>query len=242
MNINVIFPVYNEKLRLENGIEKAVDYLNENKFDYIVTIIDNNSTDETPILAKKLCEKYEKVNYLRIEEQGVGIALKTGIINNTADIVGYMDIDLSTDIKFLGEAIKIFENDASIEYINGSRFSKDSKTVGRKFYRKILSKGLVFLLKSQLKMKATDAVCGFTFMRRDVAKKLVDICGDEKGWFYTIEMLIKAERIGINIYEMPVEFTEDYNSTVKVYKTVKTYLKQIFKLRKELKKDYAKKD
>lgn len=86
-------------------------------------------------------------------------------------------------------------------------------------------------------MKSSDAVCGFTFLRDKVAKELVSECGDEKGWFYTIELLLRAERKNINIYDMPVKWIEDYNTTVNIPKTIANYLKNIFKLRNTFKKE-----
>ena len=111
---------------------------------------------------------------------------------------------------------------------------------GRKWYRKITSMGLVFLLKAVFHMKATDAVCGFTFLRKETAERLVKACGRDNGWFYTIEFLLRAERMGVKIYDMPVEWQEDYNTTVKVWKTIKNYLVQIYRLRKTFKEESAK--
>ena len=82
-------------------------------------------------------------------------------------------------------------------------------------------------------MKATDAVCGFTFLRKEAAEKLVSVCGDDNGWFYTIEFLLRAERMGMRIYDMPVEWQEDYNTTVKMWKTIKNYLIQMRRLHRE---------
>lgn len=234
MEITILFPVLNEKLRLQKGIETTVTYMKEQcTIPFHLMILDNGSTDETPQIAEKLCEKYKEVSYVRLEERGVGIAFRKGIELNQSDIVGYMDIDLSTDIKHLGEAIHIFETCPEIAYINGTRFSKASDTKGRKWYRKITSKGLLILLKAAFHMKCTDAVCGFTFLRKETAKKLVEVSGNDNGWFYTIEFLLRAERMGVSIMDMPVEWQEDYNTTVKVWKTVKNYLVQIRRLRKE---------
>ena len=122
-------------------------------------------------------------------------------------------------------------------YVNGSRFSKESNTKGRKWYRKITSAGLVFILKHYLGMKSTDALCGFTFLRTPFAKELVSKCSDDHGWFYTVEMLLRAERMGTEIEEIPVEWVEDYNTTVKVFKTIKNYLIQISKLKKAFREE-----
>ncbi|MCR4635509.1 MAG: glycosyltransferase [Butyrivibrio sp.] len=233
MNINILFPVLNEHLRLEKGIEKCVAYMRENvDIPYKLSIIDNGSDDDTPDIARRLEQKYDEVEYVRIEERGVGIAFKTGVERTDADIVGYMDIDLSTDLSYLSKTIQLFETDSDLQYVNGSRFSRQSQTHGRKWYRKITSAGLVTILKVMFHMKATDALCGFTFLRSDVAKRLVKQCTDDKGWFYTVELLLRAERQDIRIYDMPIEWVEDYDTTVNVPKTIKNYLIQIHKLRK----------
>lgn len=238
LSINLLFPVLNERLRLENGIEKTMSYLRKNvRIPYSLTILDNGSEDETPQIADMLAKKYPEVTYVRLEERGVGIAFRKGIELNESALVGYMDIDLSTDIRYLGKTIELFEKRPELEYVNGSRFSKDSDTKGRKWYRKITSKGLVILLKAIFHMQATDAVCGFTFLRKEAAEKLVQVCGNDNGWFYTIEFLLRAERLKMVIYDMPVEWQEDYNTTVKVWKTIRNYLIQINRLRKTFKQE-----
>ena len=144
--------------------------------------------------------------------------------------MGYMDIDLSTNIKHLGEAIEIFKERPEIAYINGSRFAKASDTRGRKWYRKITSQGLLILLKVFLGMKSTDAICGFTFVRKKTAVSLIKGCSRDNGWFYMIEFLLRAEKRGVRILDYPVEWEEDYNTTVKLFRTIFNYLKQIARL------------
>jgi len=229
--LTIIFPVLNEKLRLESGITRTVEYLKKiNYSNYEIIIVDNGSEDETPQIAKKLCEKYPTVQYERINVRGVGAAFRRGVKLSHGDVVGYMDIDLSTNIKHLGEAIHLFETVPEVEYINGSRFAKESDTQGRKWYRKITSQGLLILLKLFLRMKSTDAICGFTFVRRKTAISLIKGCSKDNGWFYMIEFLLRAEKRGVMIMDYPVEWQEDYNTTVKVFKTICNYLVQIARL------------
>ena len=231
MKLTIIFPVLNERLRLESGITRTVEYLeNINFSDYEIIIVDNGSEDETPEIAAGLCEKYSNVRYERIAVRGVGAAFRRGVEISGGEIVGYMDIDLSTNIRHLGEAIHIFETQPEIAYINGSRFAKESDTRGRKWYRKITSQGLLILLKLFLRMKSTDAICGFTFVRRETALELVEGCSQDNGWFYMIEFLLRAEKRGVAVLDYPVEWQEDYNTTVKVFRTVCNYLVQIARL------------
>lgn len=237
-SINLLFPVLNERLRLQKGIETTIAYVREQvTIPCKLTILDNGSEDETPEIGKKLEEAYPEVTYVRVGERGVGVAFRKGIELNDCDIVGYMDIDLSTDLKYLGKTIEMFQQDPELQYVNGTRFSKESDTKGRKWYRKITSMGLVFLLKTIFHMKTTDALCGFTFLRREEAEQLVAESSQDNGWFYTVEFLLRAERDGMKICDMPVEWQEDYNTTVKVFKTIKNYIIQIHRLRKALKSE-----
>lgn len=237
-SINLLFPVLNERLRLKKGIETTMAYVREQvTIPCRLTILDNGSEDETPEIGKKLEEAYPEVTYVRVGERGVGVAFRKGIELNDCDIVGYMDIDLSTDLKYLGKTIEMFQQDPELQYVNGTRFSKESDTKGRKWYRKITSMGLVLLLKTIFHMKATDALCGFTFLRREEAEQLVAESSQDNGWFYTVEFLLRAERDGMKICDMPVEWQEDYNTTVKVFKTIKNYIIQIHRLRKALKSE-----
>lgn len=234
MMLTIIFPVLNERLRLKSGITRTVEYLKKIEFDdYEIIIVDNGSEDETPEIAAGLCERYARVRYERISVRGVGAAFRRGVALSRGEIVGYMDIDLSTNIRHLGEAIHIFERMPEIEYINGSRFAAQSDTKGRKWYRRITSQGLLILLKVFLRMKSTDAICGFTFVRRETALSLVEGCSQDNGWFYMIEFLLRAEKRGVNVLDYPVEWQEDYNTTVRIMKTVCNYLTQIVRLFRE---------
>lgn len=228
MKWTIIFPVLNERLRLESGITRTVEYLASIAFeDYEILIVDNGSEDETPQIAHMLCQKYPKVRYEQIPVRGVGAAFRRGVELGSGQIVGYMDIDLSTNIRHLGEAIEIFEKRPEVEYINGSRFAEKSHTTGRKWYRRITSQGLLILLKLFLGMKCTDAICGFTFVRRQTALSLVEGSSQDNGWFYMIEFLLRAEKRGVKVLDYPVEWQEDYNTTVKVFKTICNYLTRI---------------
>ena len=141
---NIVFPVYNEEKRLEKGIENTIRYLSKfDKINYVINIVDNASNDSTEKIALSLCDRFKNVYYTKIKEKGVGIAFKTAVLNNKSDIIGYMDIDLSTKIDHLKDVISIFENRLDVDLVNGSRWNKLSKTSGRKKYRVLTSKGLL---------------------------------------------------------------------------------------------------
>ncbi|MBO5999513.1 MAG: glycosyltransferase [Lachnospiraceae bacterium] len=250
MTLELLFPVYNEHNRLENGINGAAAYLQElckkDEFsgaakDPLVwhfTIVDNGSTDDTADIGRALEAAWQgKVKFESIPEKGLGAAFRHGVREADADVVGYMDIDLSTDLEALERTIRVFMNDPGTDYVNGTRFAKNARTIGRIWYRRITSAGLVFILHSMLGMKVTDALCGFTFIRTSKAKELVEQCGNDNGWFYMVELLLRAERAGMQILDLPVTFTENYDTTVNVPETIKNYLVRIRELRKEFRKE-----
>ena len=202
---------------------------------YKITIVDNGSNDKTEELSLSLAGKYETVHYIKLKERGVGLALRAGVEANDYEIVGYMDIDLSTDLKHMLDVDRLFAED-DVTIVNGSRLSKGSKIIGRSFFRRCTSYGLRFLLKLLLKMKIDDAICGFKFFRQQTIEELIQKARESPGWFYCIELLIRAERNGMKIAEIPVVWTDDPRTTVKVSKTAMNYLRNTWSLRKALKK------
>lgn len=235
MLLNVLLPVYNEEGRLESGVRTTAEYLQSVVGDdCCITIVDNASTDATQAIAQRIADEIPMVRYVRIDEKGVGAAIRAGARLNESSIVGYMDIDLSTDIHHLADVLEVFNDNPEVQMVNGSRWSSESDTAGRKWYRNISSHGLTFLLKSLLGMQASDAICGFKFFRKDAMERLVDMSGQgENGWFFVIEMLLRAERCGMAVYELPIRWRDDYNSTVDVVAVTKNYLHHIRRLRKE---------
>lgn len=232
MMLEILLPVYNEELRLENGVTKTIEYMDALRTDYHITIVDNASIDETKAIAEKLEKRFEQVEYLRLEKKGVGVAFKEGVKNSNADIIGYMDIDLSTDIRHLKEVVEAFQNSPDLDMINGSRLNKKSITTGRKWYRNITSNGLSLLLKIVFGMKATDSICGFKFFKRESVNLLIENARkDVDGWFYIIELLLRAEKIGMNIKELPVRWEDELHSTVNVKKLIMNYIREIFLLK-----------
>ncbi len=232
MRINILFPVLNEESRLRNGIEKTISYIEKivSDTEWELTIIDNGSTDRTAEISKNLSQTYRNVSYKYIQEKGVGAAFRAGVSSNTCDIVGYMDIDLSTDLEHLSEMDSIFRTDNHVDIVNASRYSKDSVLQGRKWYRNIISYILVIILKILFHMKASDAICGFKFFKKEVAEDLIKESSEEPGWFFLIEILLRAERKKCVIYELPVKWIYESHTKVRIWKVTLNYIIHIWRL------------
>ena len=234
-SINILFPVYNEEARLEKGIRTTENYIATclSDVDITLTIVDNASADRTGEVAQRLTEEFSNVHYIRIPEKGVGAAFRAGIQENEAEIVGYMDVDLSTDLKALYVTKRVFEEHPEVMMVNASKQAKKSKTIGRAWYRNVTSKGLTLVMKAALGMKASDAICGFKFFRKDFVEELIKASDcSENGWFFIIELLIRAERSGKKVAELPVIYREAEGGHVDVVKQTADYLKNIKKLRR----------
>ena len=222
MKIDIIFPVLNEENRLRNGVHQTVEYLKKSKFsDYRILIADNGSNDSTEKIALELSKENEKIEYIKISEKGVGLAFREGIEKSKFEIVGYMDIDISTDINSLDKVYELF--------------LIESKVYGRPFIRTLTSKILGYIINLLLGTSLKDYMCGFKFFRRTELIKLMSKVSNEKGWFYCAELLIYAEWNKYGVYELPVIWIDEREHSKvdsQIFKLAKNYLKHIFRLLK----------
>ena len=239
MNLEITIPVLNEEETIKDKIKEMIDYTQKNILNrnIVFIIADNGSTDKTEQYSMELIKEYDNLRYIKLPEKGVGLALRTSWSESKADYVGYMDLDIATDLKALLTVIDELEKGTKI--VNGSRLLKESEVINRTLLREITSRGFNLLLKLILKIKFTDGMCGLKFVDRKVAQERINTGIDTKGWFFSTEMLVKAEWKNIEIKEIPVKWTDDRKSKVKILSLSSNYLKSIFKLKKE-KKEFLK--
>lgn len=190
---------------------------------------DNGSTDRTPELALQLIAGSPKYRYVRVEEPGVGAALKESWSSSSARFVGYVDLDLATDLLHLEQALEILSR-GDAEIVNGSRLLPGSKVFERKWYRDVLSKIFNRIVRLVFFAKFTDGMCGFKILDRErfIESFLLDEMSD--GWFFATELLVRADRAGLKISEIPVTWTDDHDSKVKPLKLALQYLREILRL------------
>lgn len=230
-SFDIALPVLNEGSRLESGVRRLIDFLSSTSVSkYIVTIADNGSIDETWKIALDLAKEYPQLRCLRVGKKGVGLALKKAWGSSIADIIGYMDIDLSTDLGHFIEVYDIFQN-SDILVVNGSRLLPNSKVRNRFFLRTITSVCFNFLLRSFLQTRFSDGMCGFKFIRKSAYDALASTELYNDGWFFCTELLIKAEWSGFQLYEIPVNWIDDTDSRVHFFALSSYYLKEIVKMR-----------
>jgi putative flippase GtrA len=226
--LDVVIPVYNEEAALADSVHRLHGYL-RNSFPYPVriTIADNASIDATPRIAAELAAELDDVRTVRLEQKGRGRALHQVWSESDAMVLAYMDVDLSTDLAGLAPLVAPLisgHSDLSI----GTRLSRGSRVV-RGPKREFISRSYNFILKSTLQARFSDAQCGFKAIRADVASQLLPHVSDT-GWFFDTELLVLAERSGLRIHEVPVDWVDDPDSRVDIVATATADLKGVGRL------------
>lgn len=228
--VDVVVPVYNEQAALAGSVRRLHRYLAESlPYPARITIADNASIDDTPRIAAELADELDGVRLVRLEQKGRGRALHTVWSESDAPVLAYMDVDLSTDLAALQPLLAPLISGHS-DLAIGTRLARGSRVV-RGPKREMISRCYNLILRSTLAAKFSDAQCGFKAVRADVAARLLPHVVDT-GWFFDTEMLVLAERSGLRIHEVPVDWVDDPDSRVDIVATATADLKGIARLLK----------
>jgi glycosyltransferase involved in cell wall biosynthesis len=227
-SVDIVIPVYNEEKDLPASIKRLTEFLKLNvRNPWRIVIADNASTDGTRSISKRLCREHPGVEYLYIPQKGRGRALRTAWLASTADVVSYMDVDLSTDPVHFPQLIDALESGCHIAV--GSRLSKESQ-VARSFKREFISRSYNLMIKSMFFTSFPDAQCGFKALTRQAAQAIVPKI-QNNNWFFDTELLLIAAKGGYRIKSVPVRWVDDPDSTVKVLGTATEDIKGLLRLR-----------
>ena len=238
-DIEITIPVLNEEKTLKNQILKIIEFLDKDCGHYGqigLVISDNGSNDKTSHIAREFQENDPRIRYLRLEEKGVGRALKASWLSSKAGIIGYMDLDLSTDIEHLHQVFDALLSD-KYDMVAGTRLAKESVVTGRSIIRNFTSRIFNEIISLSFRGNFTDGMCGFKFLKRDILEVLIENGADNNGWFFSTELLVVADYKKFRILDLPIRWTDDPNSKVKIIKLSIEYLKAIFNLKKRLKQN-----
>jgi glycosyltransferase involved in cell wall biosynthesis len=227
--VEIVIPVHNEQQVLEANVRKLHSHLRrEFTFTFQITIADNASADATLIVAHRLASALPEVTVLHLDRKGRGRALRAAWSRSEADVVAYMDVDLSTDLAALEDLLLPLlqvRGDITI----GSRLTPGAR-VTRGLRRELISRGYNLLLHLLLGVGFSDAQCGFKAARREVIDALLEDVEDES-WFFDTELLYLAQRRKFAIREVPVRWVEDDDSRVDILATAHEDLRGIMRLR-----------
>ncbi|MBI5103803.1 MAG: bifunctional glycosyltransferase family 2/GtrA family protein [Solirubrobacterales bacterium] len=226
--VDVVVPVHNEQGALPASIRRLHDHLSaELPFAWRIVIADNASTDETARVAAALAADLPGVEVLDLDRKGRGRALRAAWSRSDADVLCYMDVDLSTDLRALLPLVAPLVSGHS-DLAIGTRLARGAR-VERGPKRELISRTYNHLLRLTLHARFTDAQCGFKAIRRDAAQRLLPEVRDE-AWFFDTELLVLAQREGLRIHEVPVDWVDDPDSRVDIVSTAVEDLKGIARL------------
>lgn len=235
MTFDITIPVLNEEETLQAQVRQLHAFVTQHFPDtgqWKIVIADNGSTDRTEPLGRELSGEFSNVQFLKVPDRGVGLALKTSWSQSQADIVGYMDLDLATDLKHFPEAYSaIAEEDFDIVY--GTRLHPEAKVIGRSFKREVSSRVFNWILSTYLGVQFSDGMCGFKWLKRTHYPALYERGAQNNGWFFSTELLTTAEWLKLKIKELPVVWTDDVSSSrVEILPLAKRYLRSMWELKK----------
>ena len=228
--VDVIIPCYNEMAVLQESVERTVALFAEQpQYDWRLVIADNGSTDGTSELARALDDVFPAVQALVLTIKGRGLALREAWLQSDADIVSYMDVDLSTDLAHLPDLVAMVAEGACDVAI-GSRLSRKSETQ-RSLKREVTSRGYVLLVRGFFpRLRISDAQCGFKALSRRAVEAVVPQI-ENRMWFFDSELLILAQQEGLRICELPVRWVEDPDTKVRILSTAAEDIRGLLRMR-----------
>lgn len=216
--LEIIIPVYNEEIDIPKNIPVLYDFCQKKltNYDWKIVVANNASTDSTWQKIEELSRKHPlKISGLTLDRKGRGWAIRNAWKTSKADYVSYMDVDLSSDINYLPEMIAMLDN--GYDLIVGSRNKKNSQVTGRTLLRKIISKTYIALVKILHQTKISDTQCGFKALCRKSFLQIEPFI-ENNLWFFDSEMIIIMEKAGYKVADIPIRWTDDRNTTVKIMK------------------------
>lgn len=203
---SLVLPAYNEASRLEKCVLAVRKELSG--ISYEIIIAEDGSKDGTDKIAEKLAKRYRNVRHLHNDKKlGRGMALKNAFSHAKGSSMGYIDVDMATDARYLKELVRYsFQFDA----VTGSRYAKGSST-SRPLARSVVSRAYNLMIRFFLGVPLNDAQCGFkAFSKRFVKKEIIPL--QEKSWAWDTVVMATAFRKGYSVKEFPVDWIEKKES------------------------------
>lgn len=223
--VSIVIPVYNEEAILQTAVVDLRDRLQRFDWPYELILAENGSSDRTVEIAEELSERFDEVRYFSLGEPNYGKALRRGILEATGEFVICEEIDLC-DTDFHAEAMDLLERNEA-ELVVGSKLLAGASDE-RPFVRHAGSLVINGMLRVALGFKGTDTH-GLKAFRRAPLTEVARSCLVDKDLFAS-EFVIRAERGGIRVKEIPVRILEKRPPSIHLFQRVPRVLKDLSKL------------
>lgn len=214
-DLSIVIPAYNEAPRIEPTIREIVAYCRAGRRVFELLLIDDGSRDHTSSIGRLLSQELPEVRLIRLAaNHGKGFAVRTGVLNATGQTVLFADADGSTPISEIERLESALEAGADLAV--GSRVRRaEGIRVKAKLHRRLIGRTFHFLVKSLANPGVQDTQCGFKLFRSEVSHDLFSRMRMD-GFSFDVEVLVMARRRGYHVAEVPVNWTHQPGSKVRL--------------------------
>ncbi|MCE5229190.1 glycosyltransferase family 2 protein [bacterium] len=222
--VSVVFPAYNEKMRLPATLEKTIAYL-ESEYDaWEIIVADDGSADGTPEMVEK---DFPQCRVIRApHNMGKGAAVRRGMLAANGRFRLFSDADLSTPIEELGPMVGLIQSQ-ECDIVIGSRALSQSHLVVRQPWWRELSGRLFNMIVQPISgLPFHDTQCGFKLFRDQAAEEIF-ARQRSNGWAFDVEILMLAQFLGFNVLEHPVTWLNSAASKVSLWRDAPRMIRDI---------------
>lgn len=214
--LSVIIPAFNEALRLPAALEDTLGYLGRGSVAWEVVIVDDGSSDDTAEAAGRWSAREPRVRLVRLaRNEGKGGAVKAGVLAARGRWVVFRDADLSTEMREFDKFLPRLR--AGVPVVVGSRRVPGARLVRRQpWLRESLGKGFTWLCRLLLVYEVRDFTCGFKAFSASAAREIFSRQA-VPGWGFDAEVVFLAHRLGLAIEQVPVAWTDDQGTKVRLW-------------------------
>jgi len=226
--ISLIVPVHNEELRIEKGISRICDYFETNGYDYEILITEDGSTDKTVEIAQDLQNKNNKIIVHSSRKKiGKGRAISNSIVLAKKEFIAYIDVDLAADPS---ELERLFDKINNYDIAIGSRLLRgDLPPIERPFYRTFFSFFYSRFFRILFRNPIIDPQCGFKLFRKETVSELFKNI-TTSGFAFDSEVIVKAYSLNYKIVEVPIIWSHEKASKLRVSQQMKEMGKDLLKI------------
>lgn len=213
VDVSLVLACYDEEDLIEESVREIVEVLDRTHYTYELIFVDDCSRDRTRALIDQLMERYPNVRMQKlfhVVNKGRGATVTDGFRMAKGRFQGYIDIDLEVHARYVPECVRALEQGWDIATAHRI-YTFQIRSIGRY----AMSKGYIWLTQQVLRTSVRDSETGFKFFRADRIGSLLDEIEDP-GWFWDTEFMIRAERKGLRITEIPCLFIRRFDKTSSV--------------------------
>ena len=223
--VDIVIPVYNEAGSIDEAVRRLRDSLHDSVQDYGIRIVDNQSSDDTFKHAQSLEEEFDEVTAMRIPQQGKARAIRAGWEESEAEVLGFVDVDLSPSINMIPSMLSVVLETKGLAV--SSRHLPSSHTV-RPWSRSVVSYGYNFFLWVFTSSQVSDHQCGLKILHRDAWERMRDDTLSTE-WFLDTEIILHAARLNIPVDEFAITWHEGADSGVAIIPVALKMMASLFR-------------